>query len=280
MPAIKFKGGRLPAQPGRAHLKFGSYLDHGKLGPAPISADWLWKVPAAAWGVLANDRLGDCTCAGVAHKRIGDIYYARDEILQVTDPEVIGLYENFGYNPADPSTDQGASCQDVLEFWQKNGFLGEKIVAFAKVDLSNRAEVCQAIAIFGQLYCGLQVPQSAEDQTNAGEPWSVVPGSPNLGGHCMTVGGYNEDGPSGVTWGQVQSMTWEFFTSQFDECWVLVSPDFIAANGLDVQGLSLYQLGADFSALTGRANPVPNPVAPHHRSLADEMRRWLQEMGL
>jgi hypothetical protein len=281
MSVITLKAGKLPAQPGRPHLKLGAYLDHGKLGPAPISADWVSRVPASAWGMLANDRVGDCTCAGVAHKRIGDVYANRDEILQVTDPEVIALYENFGYNPADPSTDQGASCQSVLEFWHANGFLGEKIVAFAKVDVSSRAEVCQAIAIFGQLYCGLQVPQSAEDQTNAGQPWTVVPGSPNLGGHCVTVGAYDEDGLTCVTWGQLQSMSWEFFTEYFDECWVIVSPDFIAKSGTDVQGLSLYQLGADQSALTGHPNPVPKPgVAPHHRTLADEMRVWLAEMGL
>jgi hypothetical protein len=286
-PPIKFRGGRLPAQPGRPHLKLGAYLDHDRLPAAPASADWVSKVPASAWGILGNQEWGDCTCAGVAHKRIGDVYANRDEILPVTTTETLALYSAItGFNPnAGPSgdnpTDQGASCQSVLEFWHANGFLGEKIVAFAKVDLSNLAEVKQAIAIFGQLYCGLQVPQSAENQTNAGESWTVVPGSPNLGGHCMTIGAYDANGPSGITWGQLQEMTWEFFTAQFDECWVLVTPDFIAANGTDVQGLSLYQLGADWSALTGHPNPVPEPgVAPHHRSLADEMRAWLEAMGL
>lgn len=281
-PAIKFKGGRLPAQPARPHLKLSAYLDHGKLAPAPAAADWVSKVPASAWGMLANDQIGDCTCAGVAHKRIGDVYANRDEILQVTAEDTVELYEQAaGYVPGDPSTDQGSTCQTVLEYWRKHGFLGEKPVAFAKVDISSVAEIKQAIAVLGQLYCGLRVPQSAEDQTNAGEPWTVVPGSPILGGHCVTVGAYDADGLTCVTWGQLQQMDWEFFAEYFDEAWAIVGEDFVAANtGKDIQGLSLFQLGQDFSALTGQPNPVPDPAAPHHRRLADELRAWLEEMGL
>lgn len=283
MPAIKFRGGRLPAQPARPHLKLGSYLNHARLGPAPEASDWLSQVPADAWGMCLNDQLGDCTCAGVAHKRIGDTYVNQGAAVAITDAEVLALYEQAaGYVPGDPSTDRGSTCQTVLEYWHRNGFAGEKPVAFAKVDISNRAELQQAIALFGQLYCGLEVPQSAEDQFNAGQPWTVVPGSPLVGGHCVTVGAYNAGGLSAVTWGQIQPMTWEFFAEYFAEAWVVIGPDFInSRTGDDVQGLSLYQLGADFAALTGGTNPVPEPgVAPHHRSLADEMRAWLEEMGL
>lgn len=284
---VAFRPGRLPAQPARPHLKFGTYLDHGKLGPAPASADWLSPVPAAAWGMLANSLWGDCTCAGVGHKRIGDVYVNQGTVLQVTDTETLDLYSAVtGFNPnagppGDNPTDRGSTCQAVLEYWRKHGFLGEKPVAFAKVDISNRAEVMQAIALFGQLYCGLNVPSTAEDQTNAGEAWTVVPGAQIIGGHCMTLGAYSEVGPGGVTWGLVQEMTWEFFAEYFDEAWVVIGQDEInTKTAADVQGLSLYQLGVDFAALTGAANPVPNPAAPHHRSLADEMRAWLAEMGL
>lgn len=70
---IAFVGGRLPAQPGRPHLKLGTYLTTALPAP-PASSDWLSPVPATDWGMLGNDQWGDCTCAGVAHKRIGDVY--------------------------------------------------------------------------------------------------------------------------------------------------------------------------------------------------------------
>lgn len=258
---LAFVGGRLPAQHARRHLKFSAYLAPDLPAPPP-SADWLSPVPADAWGVLGNDTVGDCTCAGVAHKRIGDVYLnQKGRVLAVTTQETLALYSAItGYNPADPSTDQGAVCQDVLDYWRRNGFLGEKIIAFAKIDISNETELKQAINLFGQVYAGFYFPDSAMAQFNAGQVWDVVPGATIEGGHCVTLGAYDETGIECVTWGRVQKLTWAFFRRYFDEAWVIVSPDMIdPATGKDVQGFDLYALGADFAKLTGEKNPVPAP---------------------
>lgn len=257
---IAFKGGRLPAEPARIHLTFGAYRTP-ELPAPPASADWLTPVPAGNWGMLGNADYGDCTCAGVGHKRIGDVYVNQVRVLKVTDSDALGFYSAItGFDPNDPSTDQGAVCQDVLDYWRKNGFLGEKIVAFAKVDLSNETEVKQAIALFGQIYCGLNFPGSAMDQFNAGKPWDVVKGARIEGGHCVTIGAYDETGLSCVTWGAVQKMTWKFFKKYFEEAWVIVTPDMIdPKSGKDIAGYDLYTLGQDFSSLTGDPNPVPAP---------------------
>ena len=262
---VRFKGGRLPAEPARPHLKFGAYLSP-ELPPPPAAADWLAPVPAADWGMLANDQWGDCTCAGVGHKRIGDVYVNQMRLLTVTDTDTLGLYSAVtGFDPhagapGENPTDQGAVCQDVLDFWRKKGFLGEKVIAFAKVDLSNRDEVKQAIALFGQIYCGMNFPGSAMDQFNAGKTWDTVKGARLEGGHCVTIGAFDEDGLSCVTWGAVQKMTWRFFTKYFEEAWVLISPDVIdPKTGKNLAGYDLHTLGQDFSSLTGDPNPVPNP---------------------
>ena len=266
MPSpIAFRGGRLPAEPARPHLKFSAYLVP-KLPAPPASSDWLSPVPVASWGVLGNAEWGDCTCAGVAHKRIGDVYVNQGTVLKVTDKQTLALYSAItGFDPnAGPSgnnpTDQGAVCQDVLDYWRRHGFLGEKIVAFAKVDISNLTEVKQAIGLFGQIYTGMNFPGSAMDQFNAGQPWDVVRGARIEGGHCVTIGAYDENGLECVTWGQVQKMTWKFFQKYFEEAWVIVTPDMInPKTGKDVAGYDLYTLGQDFSGLTGEANPVPAP---------------------
>lgn len=260
-----FRPGRLPAQPARAHLAASTVLDAQPAPPA--SADWLGPVPASNWGMLGNDQWGDCTCAAVGHKRIGDVYVNQGRTLTVTTDDTLQLYSAAtGFDPnAGPSgsnpTDQGAVCQDVLDYWLKNGFLGEEILAFAKVNLSNVAQVKQATALFGQIYCGFNFPASAMDQFNNGQPWTVVKGARIEGGHCVTIGAYDATGLECVTWGATQRMTWAFFEKYFDEAWVIVTPDFVdATSGNDALGQSLYQLGQEFALLTGKPNPIPQPT--------------------
>lgn len=249
---ITFRGGRLPHDDSRPAIKLAEILDKKHLVP-PESADWLSTVPPYGWGMLGNDLLGDCTCAGVGHKRIGDVWANQGTLLEVTTPEVVSFYENFGYRPDDPNSDQGAYCQKVLETWCKIGFLGEKPVAFAKIKVSNLNEVKAAIALFGQIYCGFDVPQSAEDQFNAGETWTVVPGSPDIGGHCVTLGAYDADGPTCVTWARLQKMTWDFFKKYFREAYVTVGPDdYNPATGRTRDGLDGAALAKAFTAVTGR----------------------------
>lgn len=250
---ITFRGGRLPSRPDQPHLRLGPLL-HPRLPDPPASADWLTPVPKAAWGMLGNDQVGDCTCAGVGHMRIGDVFVNQGATLKVSTEQTLAFYSAItGYTPSDPDSDQGAVCQDVLDYWRKRGFLGEKISAFAKVNVRDAREVRQAIQIFGQLYTGFQVPSSAMDQFNEGQPWDVVEDASIEGGHCVTVGAYDKDGLTAVTWGATQRMTWDFWDKYFDEAWVVVGPDDInPSSGLDARGLNLAALGSDFTALTGK----------------------------
>jgi len=262
---ITFRPGRLPAQPARPHLVAANFL---AAQPAPPAyADWLTPVPGSAWGMLGNAQWGDCTCAGVGHKRIGDVYVNQGRTLTVTDADALQLYSavtGFDPNAGAPGsnpTDQGAVCQDVLEYWLEHGFLGEKILAFAKVNLASLDQVKQAIAVFGQIYCGFNFPSSAMDQFNHRQPWTVVKGARIEGGHCVTIGAYDATGLECITWGAVQRMTWAFFEKYFDEAWVIVTPDFVdATSGNDALGQSLYQLGQEFALLTGKPNPMPQPT--------------------
>jgi hypothetical protein len=209
-----------------------------------------------------NDQLGDCTCAAVGHLMQGWTQYSTGTAFTVADKDVLGLYEKAaGYNPADPSTDQGAYIQDILGYWRKNGVSGHKITAYASVKVSNMTLIKQAVDLFGAVDIGFNFPASAMDQFNQGKPWDVVRGSQLEGGHCVTVVGYKANGNLVcITWGAVQEMTPAFWTKYVDEAWVIITPDWIAANGQAPVGIDLYSLGQAFAALTGQANPIPAPA--------------------
>lgn len=261
MTGLTFRGGRIHAQPARPKLHLGHYLTGAQL-PAPrASADWLSAVPS--WPMYLNSEIGDCTCAAVGHMIEASTQYAAGVATLITDQDVLTAYERVGgYVPGNQSTDNGAYIQDVLAYWQGTGVGGDHIVAYAAVNVADWDEIRTAIDLFGAVDIGFNFPATAMDQFNAGQPWSVVAGSQIEGGHSVNVGAYDEASQTltCVTWGQRQVMTEAFWTQYVDEAWVVVTKDWVSANGTDPQGLSLYLLGQDFQDLTGQPNPIPAPA--------------------
>src|SRR5271166_739586 len=94
----------------RPTLSLDRYLTEPPSAPArPLGQRWESKAVHALRDPLANDTLGDCTCAGILKL---DVEWQRNA-GDVTSPDpnasdAIALYEGFGYRPGDPSTDQGA----------------------------------------------------------------------------------------------------------------------------------------------------------------------------
>lgn len=289
---IAFRGGKLSAQPARPHLRLGSYLT-AELPAPPATIDWLSGV--ADWPMYGNDTIGDCTAAAVGHSVEQFTRYGSGTTVEVSDADVIGLYSAVtGYNPDDPSSDTGAYCQDVLNYWRKNGIGGgHQIVAFASVDVGNPTEVKQAINLFGEVYLGFNFPASAMDQFNAGKPWDVVKGSRIEGGHCVIVGGYDATYLAAVTWGATQLMTPAFWAKYVDEAYVIITRDWVdQQTGNDAAGINLYALGQDFATLTGQANPIPapqpqptptptpTPTPGDIKALAADIRKVLTDYGV
>ncbi|MFB7595770.1 hypothetical protein [Streptomyces sp. NPDC056160] len=252
-PVITFRGGRLVGDPDRPHLRLSRILPPALPAP-PAAADWLTQVPADAWGMLGNDQVGDCTVAALAHKRIGDAYTSQGRLLDISTADCLKYYGHFGYRPGDPGSDQGAVCQDVLDYWHRHGFRGEKSLAYARINVDDHTQLKQAIALFGQIYVGVTITQAAEDQFNGDEVWDITRRSPVLGGHCITLGAYDAHGLDAVTWGTVHRLTWRWWDVYGEEAWVVFNPaDFTGrTSGRDRDGLDLVTLRADYIALTGR----------------------------
>jgi hypothetical protein len=258
------KYGRLAPHPEETHPRVWLHDHLAATVPIRFPVDWYGKV--AAWPMYGNDSIGDCTCAGVGHLIQAWTANAGTEVT-LPDASIVGLYERFGYNPADVQpdgtnpTDKGAVEQDVLQSLVDNPVDGHEIVAFTQVDHTNPTLMKAALDQFGGLYVGIECPESMQQQFAAGEVIDFVPGSPVEGGHCIVIVGWDTEFIYIVTWGKLVKMTWAFWTAYGDEAWAVITKDWIEANGETPSCLDLQGLLAAFRAL-GEDAPAPAPAAP------------------
>ena len=255
--------GRLPEDRSKPRLALAPHL---RATAPPASADWYSRV--RAWGMLANDQWGDCVFAGNGHIVEQQTALGEGDETIVTDTEALAEYSAVtGFNPdAGPPgsnpTDQGALVQDGLADLRKNGLAGQKIAAFARVTQGNQTEMKTALAELGCVSLGVNLPQSAMDQFNAGQPWTVSGDATILGGHCIIATGYDAQYVYIVSWGKVVPAAWAWLAAYCEEAWAVVSPMWAGEGGKDPEGVDLSGLGAEFAALTGEANPFPAPQPP------------------
>lgn len=255
------KLGKLPVKHDPRTLRLARYFT-AELPPPPPSR--IWSNGLADWGMFANDTLGDCTIAGIPHGIMG--WTMNTGVMATfTAAQAISYYMQWdGYNPANPATDQGGVCLDVLKDWKAQGFAGHQIAAFASVLPANQQHVMQAINLFGGLYTGVALPMTAQAQV--GGLWDVVPpkqkrwfhihkfgvdpSTPgSWGGHCVWIIDYDAIGPTCVTWGALQKMTWAYWSKYFDEAYAIISPDFINAAGMAPNGFALADLESDVTQI-------------------------------
>ena len=220
------------------------------LPASPASADYSAKITSL--GMMRNADLGDCTCAAIGH--IIQSWTANAGIQFIpSDNDILSLYERAcGYNPSDPSSDQGGVETDVLNYWRKNPVAGHTLSAYAAVEPGNHADVQDAVWLFGAAYIGVALPISCQSQ----DVWTVpasgtsgdgMPGS--WGGHAVPVVGYNSRGLTCITWGSLKRMTWQFWDTYCDEAYALIGPDWIEKNGVSPSGFDIATLTSDLAAI-------------------------------
>jgi hypothetical protein len=231
-------------------FKLQKYLD-SRLPLPPPEVSWVASVPG--FPMYLNDLLGDCVIAAEAHMINQWSWYASGVEYRVTDQDVLTAYERVGgYVPNDPSTDNGCDMLSALNDWRQNGIGGHKILGYAEVDPSNLTEVFQAIEIFGSLFTGIQLPLSAEYQP----AWTVPDGGPVMngspgswGGHAVAIDAASPKSRTCVTWGSRLKMSPNFFRDYVDECYAVLSQDWIDTQGLSPSQFNLEQLQTDLASL-------------------------------
>jgi hypothetical protein len=252
------KLGRLPAQHDARTLRLEKYIGTALPDPPQLTA-WSRKA-TSPWGMMANDRIGDCTCAGAGHA-VQSWTANRGVEQTIADAAIVTAYSAVsGYDPRTGANDNGAVMLDVLKYWRKTGIGGHKINAYAAIQPSNHRLVAQAAYLFGGLYAGVALPLAAEKQLDAGQPWTVPsrgrigwdyqPGS--WGGHAIYLPDYSV--PAGltcVTWGALQGMSWAWWDAYCDECYaILPLNDWVTGTKPAPNGFDLATLQADLAAVT------------------------------
>jgi hypothetical protein len=202
---------------------------------------------------------GDCVFAGGDHETMLWTMEGGTPVKFTGATAIKDYSAATGYDPKAPldangenPTDQGTNTRDALKYRQKTGLIDatgkrHKIGAFVALEVGNIDHLLDALYLFGVVGIGINFPDSAIDQFNAGKPWSVVPGPDPTGGHYIPLVACRTNLEC-VTWGRIQQMTTQFYQTFCDEAYAILSPEMLKV-GKSLDGFDLAQLQADLKAL-------------------------------
>lgn len=239
----------------------------GVIDRASAVTDWemLANGPDPANPPYAPSGLGDCVPVEAAHCCKAQTVYAGYPEPTFTVDAVVTAYSAIGgYVPGNESTDNGCDMATAVSYMISTGIPDStgkvhKWAAAARFDPRNGQLRAQVLETFGSVYMGGLIQSAQEDQFAQGAVWRWVQGSSIAGGHAYglqlrAVGGIGVHGLT--TWGLLQHATGGFLWASLDpaqggECYMVVSQDWITANGTTVQGADLEQLISDTQHFQG-----------------------------
>lgn len=247
--------GRKPPRRDPRLLRLEKYLP--ALPPLPPGRLWSNK-GVTDWGMMLNDKCGDCTIAGRGHHELlrtnlaGHPQRPTDEQVLLDYIAVTGL-EGAAYNPVTGANDNGCVMEDVLDYYLKSGQIG----AYVSFDPHNLYHLRFVIDAFEGAYVGVALPIACQTQ----EVWDVAdisltgdsaPGS--WGGHCVILCDYGPHSFRCVTWGGLKLMTrrwwWAYADPQIGgEAYAVLSREMMNGTAKTPSGFNLEALAADLKAL-------------------------------
>ena len=266
---MEVKCGRKAPDPDKPKRFFREFLK-GPLPTPPASYSFTPAAKLVASQMYLNDRLGDCVIAQMC-KQIGLwISNAGYAPWIATDDQVIRLYSAVGgYNPSDPSTDQGCSMQTEYQDMQAGlpDLQGHKILGHLSVDPTN----VELVKTLGWIFEGIGVGGCIADaylNSAPGFTWSYLPGDPEAG-HDVQMAGATPHGIEVWTWGMTGTWLDDAYPRMLapqlgGEMHVAISQESInrasqkAGNAIDWFSLCNY-----FNAQAGKivvVPPSPDPV--------------------
>ena len=209
--------GKLPARLDERSLMFESYSSG--LPAPPSSTNHLSAICnnlkindyRLLFPMDGNDIYSCCTIAGLAH--FITLWNGLIGVKKIPSEEsVVALYKQLS-----GGKDTGLNELDVLNYIRRNSFDNESILAY--VNIANHKDhtlIKQAISLFGGVYCGMNIQESASDDFDNGKVWTA--GKLTGDGHCIIVIDYSATGVTVLTWGGLIQATWGWWDCCIDEC--------------------------------------------------------------
>jgi hypothetical protein len=216
-----YRFGKHPPKVDYRTLRFKNYLTPG-IAPPPPSFNVLDRVyrnletndPTQLFPMDANDTLGDCTIAALAHAET--VYRGLVGTKKIMSSRaVVKVYMHLT-----GGVDSGLNELNVLSYWRNHPVSGEEIITYVVLDTKNAPHVKQAIQLFGGVYLGFQVQQNCVADFEARRPWT--PGQLTNDGHAVYAVAYDQTGVTVLTWGNTQQGTWAWWSECVDEAYALL----------------------------------------------------------
>lgn len=244
MPVYKY--GRLPGKI-PVGLRTLDYYRAGSLPPPPAKVSVPAVPPNAdgtSWGMDGNNVYGDCGVAGINHgfMAAASIVQAYSGETWPTDQQVVDYYLSYT-----GGADTGVVLADFLAYVKSRQFFGHTIQGYAPITVSDIPTLQFAVDAYAFSYTGIYVTNAMEAAFQNGQPWTLEDlFSPQAGGHCIPLVGYDSNYLYCVTWGKVQPITYSAWHFIADEAWAVIPGEFTSTDG---RGISLSALQQDLSKL-------------------------------
>lgn len=201
------------------------------------------------YGMLDNDKLGDCTWAGFVH-----LVQVVCLLLGVSAPSYADDTVGQAYLKWNNGVDAGDNELDVMvALFKPGGLLGIQVAGYATAgDGNSVTELLGIVQTFGAAYIGVQMPYVTQQQFADGEPWALTNTSADSdieGGHCVVPLAFDQPRRlvQLLTWGRRQWATYDWLTANMDEQHALVPMQVRTAGVLD--GVDWAQLDATLSTV-------------------------------
>jgi hypothetical protein len=227
-------------------FKFGQFADRRKLPQPPKEFGNETFLPRDGWHTFGNENFGDCVLAGAAHETLLWCHVGQSQQARFDDKSVLAAYSAItGFNPSDPSTDQGTDMAAAASYRRNTGMTDadgrvHKVKAYLEIDADDLVAHYQALWLFEAVGIGFRFPASAWSQFKAGKPWSYVRGSSIDGGHYVPLVAKRRSLQC-VTWGKLQPMSTTFLQKLNEESLVYISEEALlnqkSQEGFDYAGL-------------------------------------------
>ena len=248
----------------------------------PATCDYSHPAVIPLRDIDGNDAYGDCVYACLYHFLAVATGNATGTPFRATQAQVLADYaRDTGFNPNDPSTDNGADIPTTLAAYMKHPFAdGSKIVGYATVNGGDFQLLKTALYLFEMLDFGIGLPDHWITPFPSGDGFvwdKVAGGSDPQNGHSFYGYGYDGSDINIDSWGLFGKITQAACAayatgSGGGEVYVALTPDLLAKGAVKApNGFAWGDLVTQLNAWGGNAPPPPpTPSGPVTLAQAQE----------